>query len=33
MTPDGPMTHEVAWKPIDSFGDDGETSTPRNFWP
>lgn len=28
MTPDGPMTHDVAWKPIDSFGNEGEILYP-----
>jgi ADP-ribose pyrophosphatase YjhB (NUDIX family) len=27
-TPDGPLTHEVAWKPVDSFGSEGETLYP-----
>ena len=28
MTPDGPMTHDVAWKPIDSFRSEGEILYP-----
>ena len=31
MTPDGPLTHEVAWKPIDSFREDGETLYPEEL--
>ena len=27
-TPDGPMTHDVAWKRIESFGGDGEILYP-----
>ncbi|MEK6275002.1 MAG: NUDIX domain-containing protein [Actinomycetota bacterium] len=28
MTPDGPLTHEIAWKPVDSFRSDGEILYP-----
>jgi hypothetical protein len=27
-TPDGPLTHEIAWKPLDSFRSDGEILHP-----
>jgi ADP-ribose pyrophosphatase YjhB (NUDIX family) len=28
LTPDGPLTHQVAWKPIDSFRREGEILYP-----
>ena len=31
LTPDGPLTHKVAWKPIDSFRGDGETLYPEEL--
>ena len=33
ITPDGPMTHDVAWKPIDSFGSEGEILYPDELVP
>ena len=30
-TPDGPLTHEVAWKPIDSFRDGAEILYPEEL--
>lgn len=31
LTPDGPLTHEVAWKRIASFRDDGEILYPEEL--
>jgi ADP-ribose pyrophosphatase YjhB (NUDIX family) len=31
LTPEGPITHEVAWKPIGSFRDDGEILYPEEL--
>ena len=30
-TPDGPLVHEVAWKPIAAFGSSGETLYPEEL--
>jgi ADP-ribose pyrophosphatase YjhB (NUDIX family) len=32
MTPDGPMTHDVAWKAVDSFGREGEILYPDELF-
>jgi ADP-ribose pyrophosphatase YjhB (NUDIX family) len=32
ITPDGPMTHDVAWKPVDAFGSEGEILYPDELF-